>query len=130
MARIAAICGSAKTSPHNWVFLDGLRSALTADAAWQGDRFVARPERGLKAMARVYAGWAMSQAFYRESVYRTVGYASLEDFLLRDWEASFLRRHPGNLLSMIETWQRSDISANDTYRGDLESALAPSAPPR
>jgi homoserine O-acetyltransferase len=123
VARIAAICGSAKTSPHNWVFLDGLRAALTSDAAWQGDRFVARPERGLKAMARVYAGWALSQAFYREVVYRTVGYASLEDFLLRDWEASFLRRHPGNLLSMIETWQRSDISANDTFRGDLESAL-------
>ncbi len=75
-------------------------------------------------MGRVYAGWALSQAFYREHVYRTLGYESLEDFLVRDWEASFLRRDAGNLLSMIETWQRSDISDNDTYRGDLERALA------
>ena len=29
--RIAAICGSAKTSPHNFVFLEGAKAALTAD---------------------------------------------------------------------------------------------------
>ncbi|MDP1798460.1 MAG: alpha/beta fold hydrolase [Planctomycetaceae bacterium] len=121
--RIAAICSSAKTSPHNFVFLEGLRSALTADPNWAGDRFVARPERGLRAFARVYAGWALSQAFYREETYLKVGYSSLEDFLIRDWEASFLRRDAANLLSMIETWQRSDISDNELYCGDLSRAL-------
>jgi homoserine O-acetyltransferase/O-succinyltransferase len=123
VARIAAICTSAKTSEHNLVFLEGLRSALTADPAWAGDRFVARPERGLRAFARVYAGWALSQAFYREQTYRDVGYSSLDDFLIRDWEASFLRRDANNLLSMIETWRRSDISDNHIYRGDLNQAL-------
>ncbi len=121
--RIAAICTAAKTSPHNCVFLEGLRGALTADAAWVGERFVARPERGLRAFARVYAGWALSQAFYREQTYLDVGYSSLEDFLIRDWEASFLRRDAANLLSMIETWKRSDISDNEVYRGDLSKAL-------
>src|SRR5262249_26078519 len=29
--RIAPVCGSAKTSPHNFVFLEGVKSALTAD---------------------------------------------------------------------------------------------------
>ncbi len=121
--RIAALCTAAKTSPHNIVFLEGLRSALTADPAWVGDRFTARPERGLRAFARVYAGWALSQAFYREEKYLEVGYASLEDFLIRDWEASFLRRDASNLLSMIETWKRSDISANEAFHGDLNAAL-------
>jgi homoserine O-acetyltransferase len=121
--RIAALCGSAKTSPHNLVFLEGIRAALTADAAWQGHHFTKRPETGLKAMARVYAGWALSQAFYREETWRTIGYESLEDFLVRDWEASFLRRDAGNLVSMIETWKRSDISANNVYGGDLDRAL-------
>ena len=32
--RIAPFCGSAKTAPHNFVFLEGVRVALTADAAW------------------------------------------------------------------------------------------------
>jgi homoserine O-acetyltransferase len=105
------------------VFLEGLRSTLTCDPAWQGDRFVSRPERGLRAFGRVYAGWALSQAFYRQHVYRDLGYSSLEDYLIRDWEASFLRRDASNLLSMLETWKRSNISDNDKYCGDLNAAL-------
>ncbi|HEY2838322.1 MAG TPA: alpha/beta fold hydrolase [Pirellulales bacterium] len=123
VARIAAICGSAKTSPHNWVFLEGLRTALTADPAWDGQRFTAKPERGLRAFGRIYAGWALSQAFFRQHLYRSIGFESLEDCLVRDWEASFLRRDPANLLSMINTWQRSDVSDNDLYRGDIDRAL-------
>jgi len=122
--RIAAVCGAAKTSPHNRVFLEGLKATLTTDATWSGDRFDGRPERALRAFGRIYAGWALSQAFYREHVYLTLGYTSLEDFLVRDWEASFLRRDASNLLSMIETWMRSDISDNDVYRGDLGQALS------
>lgn len=121
--RICAVCTSARTSPHNFVFLEGLRTALIADPAWNGDRFVSKPERGLRAFGRVYAGWALSQAFYRERMFESLGYTSLEDFLVRDWEASFLRRDASNLLSMLDTWQRSDISANETFRGDLPAAL-------
>lgn len=121
--RICAVCTSAKTSPHNHVFLEGLRGALTADPAWTGDRFEAKPDRGLRAFGRIYAGWALSQAFYRERVFLSLGFSSLEDFLIREWEASFLRRDASNLLAMIDTWQRSDISDNDVYRGDLKTAL-------
>ena len=122
--RIAAVCSSAKTSPHNRVFLEGLRAVLTTDPAWQDGRFVTRPERGLKAFGRVYAGWALSQAFYREHLYLTLGYDNLEDFLVRDWEASFLRRDAANLLSMLETWIASDISDNLVFQGDLKAALS------
>jgi homoserine O-acetyltransferase len=122
--RIVAVCGSAKTSPHNLVFLEGLRATLTTDAAWVDSRFIGVPERGLRAFGRNYAGWALSQAFYREHVYLTLGYSSLEDFLVRDWEAGFLRRDAANLLSMIETWKRSDISDNQVFHGDLNAALA------
>ena len=121
--RIAAICSSAKTSPHNRVFLEGLKATLTTDAAWEDGSFVRRPERALKAFGRVYAGWALSQAFYREHIYLSMGYTSLEDFLVRDWEASFLRRDAANLLSMLETWMSSDISNNEVYHGNLDAAL-------
>jgi homoserine O-acetyltransferase len=121
--RIAALCTAAKTSPHNIVFLEGLRAALLCDPAWNGERFTLKPERGLRAFARIYAGWALSQSFYREQAFLEYGYGSLEDFLIRDWEASFLRRDAANLLSMIETWLRSDVSANSTYNGDLSAAL-------
>ncbi len=121
--RICAICGSAKTSVHNQVFLQGVRAALTGDPAWAGDHFEAHPVRGLRAMGRVYAGWAMSQAFYRERAYEAVGFSSLEDFLVRSWEANFLHRDPHNLLASLDTWSASDIADNPLHAGDLSSAL-------
>ncbi len=122
--RIIAVCGTVKTSPHNAVFLEGLRGALTADPHWNGECFVGRPERGLRAFARVYAGWAMSQEFYRNGLPAQLGFRSLEDYLIRDWEASFLKRDPHNLLSMLDTWQSSDISAHPQFGGDLDRALS------
>jgi homoserine O-acetyltransferase len=121
--RIAAICGSAKTSPHNVVFLEGVKAALTADPAWQDGWFAAPPTRGLQAMGRVYAGWGLSQAFYREEEWRKLGFSSLEDFLVGSWEANFRRRDANDLLAMLWTWQHADISANELYNGDLGKAL-------
>lgn len=123
VARICAVCTSARTSPHNDVFLAGMRAILTSDAAWQGGRFVERPVRSLRAFARNYASWAMSQSFYREQLWSKIGFASLEDFLLRAWEGNFLRRDAADLLSMLDTWSASDISANPIYQGDLKKAL-------
>ena len=44
--------------------------------------------RGFQAMGRVYAGWGLSQAFYREEIWRKIGFSSLEDFLIESWEAN------------------------------------------
>lgn len=121
--RIAPICGSAKTAPHNFVFLEGVKAALTADPMWQDGWFAEPPIRGLRAMGRVYAGWALSQAFYREELWRTLGHPSLEDFLVSSWEGNFLRRDANNLLAMLWTWQHADISANPRFQGDLAAAL-------
>ena len=74
-------------------------------------------------MGRVYAGWAMSQAFYREKLWADVGFSSLEDWLVRSWEGNFLRRNGDNLVGSLDTWYRSDISDNSIYKGDLELAL-------
>jgi len=77
----------------------------------------------LRTFARVYAGWALSQVFYRDELWATAGFASREDYLFRAWDANFLRRDPMNLLSMIQTWIDSDISNNNVFRGDLNAAL-------
>ena len=113
--RIVVNCGSARTAPHNFVFLEGIRTTLQAAAT---------PQLGLRAMGRIYAGWALSQTFYRREMWRGLGFVSLEDFLVRSWEANFLRRDMRDLLAQLWTWQHGDISANDLYRGDLEMALA------
>jgi homoserine O-acetyltransferase len=121
--RICAVCGSARTSVHNKVFLEGVKAALTGDPTWRDGWFHGKPERGLRAMGRVYAGWALSQGFYRERLYEGFGAASLEDFLVLNWEGNFLRRDGNDLLAQLDTWMLSDISDNDRYHGDLHAAL-------
>lgn len=122
--RIAVVCGAARCAQHNFVFLEGVKAALTADPHWNGAWFEAQPVRGIRAMGRIYAGWALSQTWYRRELWKSIGHASLEDFLVSVWEGNFMRRDAANMLAHIWTWQHGDISANETYRGDLTRALA------
>jgi len=119
---ILPFCASARTSAHNRVFLEGVKAALMADAAFAGGDYTAPPEAGLRAFARVYAGWAYSQAFYRERLHRELGFETWEE-LLRDWERDHLDWDANDLLAKLLTWQRGDISANARYGGDFERAL-------
>ena len=121
--RILPFCGSAKTSLHNFVFLEGVKAALTADAAFEGGWYDAQPATGLRAMARVYAGWGFSQAFYRKRLYEEQGYSSLEDFLVAFWEGFFLPKDANNLLAMLWTWQNGDVGNTPGFDGNFEAAL-------
>ena len=102
-------CGSAKTSLHNQVFLEGVKAALlsakkhpsagvSADGVLpKGEEYrtwtAEEKEIGLKAMARVYAGWGLSQSFYRAKLHEThYGYKDLEEFMKGFWEGYFLTK--------------------------------------
>ncbi len=122
--KILPFCGSARTSEHNQVFLEGVKAALTADDSFQGGWYDTQPVKGLRAAARVYAGWGFSQAFYWQRIYRQLGYSTLEDFLVGFWEGFFLdERDANNLLTMLWTWQHGDVGATAGFDGDLERAL-------
>ncbi|HEU5383250.1 MAG TPA: alpha/beta fold hydrolase [Ktedonobacteraceae bacterium] len=121
--RLAAFAGTARTWPHNFVFLEGVRATLQADAAWNKGWYTEAPAIGLRAVGRVYAGWALSQAFYRQKLYQELGYPELEEFLVNEWENDFLTKDANDLLAMLWTWQHADISANTIYNGDFEQAL-------
>ena len=115
---IAPLCGSARTSPHNYVFLEGVKAALQADAAFADGWYESQPVKGLRAFSRVYAGWVFSQDFFREAEYRKMGLASVED-TLRFMEGNFRRSDANDLLAMLWTWQHADISANPIVQGRL-----------
>ena len=119
---ILPFCASARTSPHNWVFLEGVKAALQADCEFNGGRYARPPVAGLKAFARVYAGWAYSQAFYREGLYRELGFESAEALLV-EWENDHLNWDANDLLAMLQTWQSGDLSHNPRDHGDLTAAL-------
>ncbi|KAI0388971.1 homoserine acetyltransferase [Xylariaceae sp. FL0594] len=132
-------CGAARCSLHNQVFLEGLKGALFAakgtasagvgkgeEAAFGRSRAWTSQERevGLKAFGRVYAGWGLSQSFYREKLYEKVlGFRDLEDFIVGFWEAWALSKDPENLMAMLDTWQTADCSKQDAYGSDFELAM-------
>jgi len=121
---ILPFCASAKTSAHNFVFLEGVKAALCADGDWLEGEYRTPPVRGLKAFGRVYAGWAFSQTFYRDGLYRQLGYQS-PGALLDDWGSDHAQHWDANdLLAKLKTWQTADISANARYHGDFKAALA------
>ena len=121
--RIAPFCGSAKTAPHNIVFLEGVKAAIQTDAAWNGGWYSTPPSKGLRAVGRVYAGWGLSQPFYKQTLWRELGFSSLDDFLVGFWEGFFLKKDANNLLAMLWSWQHGDISDNPVFKGDFEKAL-------
>ena len=120
---ILPFCSSAKTSSHNFVFLEGVKAALCADQNWNEGDYLSPPVKGLKAFARTYAGWAFSQTFYREALYKQLGFKTIEDLLL-DWENDHIQNWDANdLLAKLATWQANDISIGPYYKSDFKKAL-------
>lgn len=119
---VAPICGSARTSPFNNVLLEGVKAALTADGAFDHGWYQTPPTVGLRAFSQVYGSLVLARDFLAEGEYSKLGLASTAD-VMRFLEGFFRRSDANDLLAMLETWQHADISANDTYRGDLPAAL-------
>lgn len=122
--KLACLCGTAKTAEHNRVFLESLRAAIVADCAFKDGFYDEPPLSGLKAVGRIYAGWAYSQDWYRARDYRTLGFETLEDYLAGYWDALYEQRDANNIMAMSWTWIHNDISANDVFNGDLPTALS------
>jgi homoserine O-acetyltransferase len=114
-------CGSARTSTHNRVFLAGMMAVLEAAPEYDGTAtFSAQPRAALRAFGRLYAGWALSQDFYRAGLHLSaLGAPDLETFYRTDWEDRFGRRAAADLLAQLRTWDAGDIADG----GGLEAAL-------
>ncbi len=112
--RICCVCGTARTSPHNRLFLLSLRQALTGDPHWNGSGFSGVPEQGLRTYALIYASWAASQPFFR-------GISEpVEQHVEQQWLPAYRRHDPRDLIAMLDTWLAHDVAPG----ADLAAALA------
>jgi homoserine acetyltransferase len=107
------VCSSAKTSRHNFQFLEGPKAALESAKS---------PERGIRAFAKAYSAWLTSAEWFDDECYKAMGFQQL-----RDWDDYVtIQGYEGwsgdDLLVMLGMWQRGDIT-RCTKGGDLESAL-------
>ncbi|KAI9008478.1 alpha/beta hydrolase fold protein [Hyaloraphidium curvatum] len=119
---IVPMCGSAKTSPHNWTFLEGVRLSLLADPKFEGGDYAKAgvyPEDGMRAFGTTYASYVCSQAWYRKQRWTEIGIGSLNSFINDVVVALFRSRDANNLLLQLHSWQTSDVAAG----GSVEEAL-------
>ncbi len=91
---LLAVCGSARCWPLNAVFIEGITAAMGQD-------------NNRRAFGRTYAGWAYSAEFYRDALYRNLGFATLEDFLTF-WEDDHETWNAADLLAMLHTWKHAN----------------------
>ncbi|THW95968.1 homoserine acetyltransferase, partial [Aureobasidium pullulans] len=122
VSNIVMLATSARTSAHNWNFLEGPKAALESSVDFENGRYKIQPTRGLRAFGRVYSTWALSQEWYRQECWKATGYDTLEQYLQNNWDK---RSNDANdLLSMLWTWQHGDITSCFTDdKGDLPTTL-------
>jgi homoserine O-acetyltransferase len=121
--RACPFAGTAKTTPHDWLFVRMHENAIKSDPAWHGGFYERSSDvhAGLHLHAEVWSVMGVTQRFYKEDAWRPVGYSSLEDFFERYWEGWFLPMDPDNLLTMAWKWRNGDVSRHTN--GDLKAAL-------
>jgi homoserine O-acetyltransferase len=119
MDTVLPFVGSARTSTHNWIFLENVRTAITSDPAWLGGEYTAQPFEAFKRMRLVFDSWGLSGSFYRQGLHLKMGFASTAEYLNRAPNVS----DANNVLAQVNTWQGADLSNNDRYHGDYAAAL-------
>lgn len=122
MKRICSICGSAKTSPHNWVYLNAYKTAIESAQGWEDGGAQAWPPGVLPVMASIAATMAWSQDWYREGLYRATAADTPEEFVSAV-TGFFDSWHPADMYAQTRTWMAADVSDNEVFNGDLDAAL-------
>ncbi len=105
---MVCLAGSARTSWHNWSFLEGPKHALITAVDFEDGHYKQPAKQGVKAFFRVYSTWALSQEWFREKCWEEVGSKSAPEYLEANWSGG-----PGvdanGLLALLWTWQNGNI---------------------
>lgn len=128
------ICASAKTSGHNYAFLEGPISALSSSKDYDGGQYRVnnvKPVQGLRAFGRAYAAWLTSPEWFRQELWRQFGVGSLREWLYpAEGKAPFESWDAEDLLVLARMWQAGDVGtvggneAGGDYRKALEGITA------
>jgi homoserine acetyltransferase len=131
LKRAVVICGSAKTSGHNYAFLEGPISALVTSYDYDQGRYKqngVKPIQGLRAFGRAYAAWVPSAEWFRQELWRESGAKTLQEWMHPPiGQSSYEKWDPEDLLVMARMWQAGDvgtIAADGDYKKALEGVSA------
>ena len=116
------ICGTAKCSGHNWLFLESIATAIGVDPVFDNGNYTQYPHAGMKAFDTIYSAWAFSQEFFRQNGHEDLGLDSYKK-MPEAFGELLGPKDPNDILIHIRAWQNADISDNPLYNGNFEAAL-------
>ncbi|ACK73071.1 alpha/beta hydrolase fold protein [Gloeothece citriformis PCC 7424] len=120
--RAASIAGAPKPSPWTVLWLRTvIEEPIIADPGWNNG-FYTDPQAVQAGLRRVGHGAAMTLpqvGFYRDELWRSIGFSSVDDFVARFWEAFWLPLDPNNLVAQARKTRTADPSGG----GDIAEAL-------
>ncbi len=121
--RAAPLAGTAKNTPHDFIFTQTLIEAITSDPGFRGGWYSTNEDvrEGLTRHARIWSVMGYSTEFWKQEHWKTLGFSSADDFQVGFMQAYFGIMDPNDLLCMAWKWQRGDVSRHTG--GDLAAAL-------
>ena len=122
--KVVPYCGSAKEYSHGIVRLDGWITAITADAAYKNGDYDEQPLVGLRAGGTHWAAWGLSQEWYRQEIFKEIGYASHDDYVREFWQAVTSSADANDFITLARAWQSNNVGDGSRFDGNVEKALA------
>jgi homoserine O-acetyltransferase len=103
---------------------DGQHPRHHVGSDWNDGFYTDKPPiTGIKAMAAIYAGWGLSEPFYREGLYTAFGARDVTEFVDQFWDAFFIKCDANDLLAQMWTWWHNDVGDHPSFGGDFDAAL-------
>lgn len=121
--RAAPIAGTARNTPHDFLFTEALNEQIWSDPGWSGGEYSEHTQvvDGLTRHANIWAIMGFSTEFWKQEVWRALEFDSKEAFLDGFLRPYFTVMDPNDLLTMAWKWQHGDVSRHTG--GDLAAAL-------
>ena len=121
--RAAPIAGTAKNTPHDFIFTQTLNETIEADPGFNGGEYSSHKDvaDGLRRQSHLWAAMGFSTEFWKQEAWRRLGLETKESVLADFLDPLFMSMDPNTLLNNAWKWQRGDVSRHTD--GDLAAAL-------
>lgn len=121
--RAAPIAGTAKNTPHDFIYTQTLNETIEADPGFNGGEYSSNTDvaDGLRRQSHLWAAMGFSTEFWKQEAWRGLGFESKESVLADFLDPLFMSMDPNTLLNNAWKWQRGDVSRHTD--GDLAAAL-------
>lgn len=115
-------CGSAVEHPHGVIRLEGFKSAIMSDAAFNGGDYFEPPVTGLAAGGTHWAAWGTSQEWYRQRLFTQLGLNNVDE-VNAFYQQNFSVWDANDMIALATTWQRNNVGNTPGFNGDYQAAL-------